>query len=372
VKIWIDGYEANVANRVGSGQYAFEVVKNLEKIDTKNEYLILLPEKPIDELPRERPGWKYKILKPKKLWTRIALPLALYSTKQKPDLFFSPTHYIPRFSPVKVIVSIFDLAYFHFPEFFKKDDLYKLKNWTKYSVNEAAAILTISKSTKNDLVKFYGIKPEKITITYPGFKESIYHPVGKKEIEEVTEKYKISGNYIIYIGTVQPRKNLARLIEALSRIDNLKLVVVGKTTGIGRQGWMFEEVLELPKKLNIEDRVIFTGFVPDKEVNQLLNGALAFAFPSLYEGFGIPVVDSMAAGVPVITSKVSSMPEAAGKAALLVDPYSTDQIEQAIRTVTTDKAIRQRYSKLGLKQAKKFSWKKCAEETLKVFGSVVN
>lgn len=371
MRIWIDGYETNVPSRVGSGQYGFELLKNLENIDQKNDYTILLPSQPLDDLPKERPGWQYKILRPKKLWTRVALPLALYTSKQKPDLFFSPTHYIPRFSPVKIVVSIFDLAYFYFPEFFKKSDLYKLKNWTKYSVEHSAHILTISKSTKKDLAKFYNVKPEKVTVTYPGFKEGIYYPnADQQDIKKVTKQYGIKGSYIIYIGTLQPRKNLARLIEAFARLHlggGLKLVIVGKTTGAGRQGWMFEDILALPKKLGIEGRVIFTGFVPDTELNFLLNGALAFVFPSLYEGFGIPIADAMASGVPVITSNTSSMPEAAGKAALLVDPYSLDQIEQAIRTITTDKILRQKYSKLGLAQAKKFSWKKCARETLKVF-----
>lgn len=375
MKIWIDGYEANVEQRVGSGQYAFEIIRNLEKIDQISEYTILLPDQPLNDLPKERIGFRYRVLKPKRLWTRIALPLALYSTKQKPDLFFSPTHYIPRFSPVKVIVSIFDLAYFHFPEFFKKDDLYKLKNWTKYSVANSVAILTISKSTKNDLIKFYGVNSSKITVTYPGFKKEIYKPISDKtKIERIKSKYKTGDNYIIYIGTIQPRKNLARLIEAFASVcktdEKLNLVIVGKTTGAGRQGWMFEDILELPKRLGIEDKVIFTGFVPDSEVNFLLNGALAFVFPTLYEGFGIPVVDAMAAGVPVITSNTASLPEAAGKAALLVDPYSITQIEQAISTITADKALRQKYSKLGLAQAKKFSWEKCAKETLKVFENV--
>mgnify|MGYP001564314852 CR=1 FL=1 len=374
MKIWIDGYEANVPNRVGSGQYAFELLRNLEIIDHKNEYLILLPSAPLSDLPKTREGWKYKVLKPKRFWTRIALPLALF-TRQKPDLFFSPTHYIPRFSPVKVVVSIFDLAYFHFPEFFKKSDLYKLSNWTKYSIENAAAIITISKSTKKDLIKFYKLKADKITVTYPGFKSGVYHPLkDKKEIGKITKKYKIGDSYIIYIGTIQPRKNLARLIEAFARVarnvGDLNLVIVGKTTGVGRQGWMFEDILSLPKKLEIEDRVIFTGFVPDEDLNFLLNGAEAFILPSLYEGFGIPVVDSMAAGVPVVISNIASLKEAAGKAALLVDPYSVDQIEQAIRTITIDKSLRQKYSKLGLSQAKKFSWKKMAKETLKVFEKV--
>ena len=192
----------------------------------------------------------------------------------------------------------------------------------------------------------------------------------KESIEEITSKYKIEGNYIIYIGTIQPRKNLPRLIEAVSRIEDIKLVIVGKTTGAGRQGWMFEEVLDLPRKLSIEERVLFTGFVPDDELNLLVNGALAFTFPTLYEGFGIPVIDAMAAGIPVITSNTASLPEAAGKAALLVDPYSVDQIEQAIRTITTDKKLRSKLSKLGINQAKKFSWKKCAKETLRALEGV--
>lgn len=374
MRIWIDGYEANVENRVGSGQYGFELLKNLESIDKKNDYLILLPSMSLPDMPKERPGWRYRILRPKKLWTRIALPLALYSAKVKPDLFFSPTHYSPRFCPVKRIVSIFDLAYLHFPEMFKRSDFYKLNNWTRFSVENAAAILTISKSTKQDIINFYKISKEKITVTYPGFKEEVYHSVKEKQaVAKIKNKYKTGDNYIIYIGTIQPRKNLARLVEAFSKIDtDLKLVIVGKTTGPGRQGWMFGDILALPKRLGIEDKVIFTGFVPDKELNLLLNGSLAFVYPSLYEGFGIPIIDSMAAGVPVITSITSSMPEAAGKAALLVDPYSITQIEQAIRSIITDKNLRLKYAKLGLAQAKKFSWKKMARETLKVFESVVN
>jgi len=372
MKIWIDGYEANTPQRLGSSQVAFELIKHLEKLDHKNDYTIFLPNSPLDDLPNERDGWKYQILKPKKLWTKIALPLALYSSKEKPDLFFSPTHYIPRFSPVKRIATIFDLAYFHFPEMFKKGDLWKLTNWTKFSVENADHIITISNFSKHDIMKQYKINKEKITVAYPGYSKEIFCPVGNKDkIREILNKYHVKGDYIIFIGTIQPRKNLIRLIEAFRNIDDLKLVIVGKTAGEGRQGWMYKDTLEVSRKFGVEDKIIFTGFAPTEDLTYLLNGAVAFILPSLWEGFGIPVVDAMACGIPVIVSNVSSLPEVAGSAGILVDPYSVDQITQAVRTITSDKKLRIKYIRSGTEQAKKFSWDKMAKIVLKVFTEVV-
>lgn len=368
MKIWIDGYEANVGQRLGSSQVAFELLKNLEKIDHKNEYTILLPIPPMDDLPKNRDGWKYKVLKPNKLWTRIALPLALYTAKHKPDLIFSPTHYIPRFSPVKRIVTIFDLAYLHFPEMFQPKDLWQLKNWTKFSIENADHILTISNSTKHDIVKEYGIAKAKLTVAYPGYNPHIFRLIrNQEEIAKVLGKYDIQGDYIIYIGTIQPRKNLIHLIEAFKNIDNLKLVIVGKIKGEGRQAWLFKDIIKHPRELEIEDKVIFTGFVPTEDLPYLLGGAIAFILPSLYEGFGIPAVEAMACGTPVIVSNVSSLPEVVGQAGLLIDPISVTQIEQAIRTISTDKKLRDKKSAEGLKQAKKFSWDKMAKIVLKTF-----
>lgn len=373
MKIWIDGYEANIPQRLGSGQVAFELLKNLEKIDKKNEYTVLLPTHPMADLPKERIGWKYRILKPGKLWTRIALPAVLYLAKEKPNLFFSPTHYGPRFSPVKKIVTIFDLAYLHFPQMFKKKDLYKLTNWTKQSIESAKHIITISNFSKKDILKTYRVANKQITVAYPGYKSEVFHPIKDiQEIEKVKEKYHIIGDYLIYVGTIQPRKNLIKLIEAFVKIDSLKLVIVGKTVGEGRQGWLFEETVNKPKELGIENKVIFTGFVPDKDLGFLVNGSTAFILPSLYEGFGIPVIDAMACGVPVLVSNVASLPEVVGGAGLMFDPNSADQIEQAIRTIYADKKLRVKKSKEGLKQAAKFSWTKMAKSVLKVFEEVEN
>ncbi|MDD2823012.1 MAG: glycosyltransferase family 1 protein [Candidatus Daviesbacteria bacterium] len=368
MNIWIDGYEANVPQRLGSSQLGFELLCHLEKIDQKNEYTILLPSAPLPDLPKERAGWTYKILKPNKLWTRIALPYALYSAKIKPDLIYSPTHYIPRFSPVRRIVTIFDLSYLHFPEMIPRADLWKMVNWGKFGIQRADHIITISNFSRKDIIKNYKINSEKVTAIYPGYDKNIFKPIkDHKKIDLIKQKYGISGKYIIYIGTIQPRKNLIRLIEAFKPIENLKLVIVGKTKGLGREGWMFDEILAKPAKLGIEDKVIFTGFVPTEELPYLLSEAETFILPSLWEGFGIPAVEAMACGAPVIVSNVSSLPEVVGNAGLLIDPHSTTQIEQAIRTITTDSKIREKRIKAGLEQAKKYSWNKMAKTLLKVF-----
>lgn len=353
MKIAIDGYEANVVQRLGSSQVAFQLLRSLEKIDKKNDYTIMLPKPPLEDLPKERTGWNYRILKPKRLWTRLALPLVLYMSKEKPDLFFSPTHYIPRLSPIKRVATIFDLSFLHFPLMFNKQDLWQLTNWTKFSVQNADQIITISNFSKQDIINQYKVDKNKITVAYPGYDKSIFRPGNKNR-----------DNYIIYIGTIQPRKNLVRLIEAVSKIENLNLIIAGK------QGWMYEETLKAPKGFGIEERVKFTGFLPDDELAKLLRGAQAFILPSLWEGFGITVVEAMACGTPVIVSNVSSLPEIVGKAGLLVDPYSVDQIEQAIRTIVSDKKLHQKYTKLSLAQAEKFSWEKMAKIVLKVFEGV--
>lgn len=404
MKIWIDGYEANVPQRLGSSQVAFELLKGLEKIDRKNDYTIFLPSPPLLDLPKERHGWKYKILRPKRLWTKIALPLALFTARDKPDLIFSPTHYIPRFSPggVKRVVTIFDLSFLHFPEMFTEKDLWQLKNWTKFSVENADHIITISKFSKDDICKQYNLPKEKITVACPGYDREKFQPFdfaqgksSKFKVEEIKRKYKIGEIYIIYLGTIQPRKNLIRLIEAFSRVvgghhlegvnqttaslhlpgersGELELVIVGKTKGEGRQGWMYEDILQTPGKLGIGDRVNFLGFVPTEDLSYLLSGAIAYIQPSLWEGFGIPVVEAMAVGIPVIVSNVSSLPEVVGDAGILIDPYSVDQIEQAIRTIVADKKLRLKYAKEGIERSREFSWDKMAKEVLKVFEKVCN
>ena len=373
--IGIDGNEANVKNRVGVGRYAYELLRQFNQIrNPKSEILnksqfsnlkfqIYLKTEPLIDLPKKTDWWQYKIVGPKKFWTQFGLPLNLFLTQPRPDAFFTPTHYGPRFCPVPSVISIMDLAYFHFPEMFKKNDLYQLNNWTKYSVRQAAKILTISKASKDDIIKYYRVPEDKVVVTYPGF--SMKSQIQNSKSQIILKKYNLTGDYILSVGTLQPRKNYVRLIQALniliSQYPNITLVIVGK------KGWLWEEILAAPKKYGVEDKVKFLDFVPDEDLAMLYKNAKCFVLVSLYEGFGIPVLEAMANGCPVITSNVSSLPEVAGEAAVLVNPEKIEEITAAIKKVLELKpAERQKMIDKGYAQAKKFSWEKCARETLAV------
>ncbi len=353
--IGIDGNEANVKNRVGIGEYAYELLLQFKKQKTKTtKFLIYLKDKPLLDMPEEDDGWKYKVVGPKKMWTQFALPVSLILGKVKPDIFFTPSHYAPRYAPLKTAISIMDLSYIHFPELFRKNDLYQLTNWTKYSAKNARLIFTISKSSKDDIIKEYNLDSKKVVVTYPGIKQI------KSMKTTDLKKFDINKDYILFVGTLQPRKNITKLIEAFSKIENKKidLVIVGK------KGWLFEEILNSPSKFGVEKKVKFLDFVTDEDLPSLYRNAKCFVLPSLYEGFGLPVLEAMKYGCPVITSNISSLPEAGGDAAVYVDPENVDDITKKIDKVLKDEKLRKDMIKKGEAQVKKFSWEKTAKETL--------
>lgn len=353
ITIGIDGNEANVEKRVGIGEHSFQLLSEFEKLNPQNiDFLIYLKEKPLVHMPKERKGWKYKIVKPRKFWTQLGLPLSLFMSLRKPNIFFTPSHYAPRFSPVPTAITIHDLGYIHYPELFAKKDLYQLVNWTKYSAQKAKVIFTVSNSTRNDIIKEYKVEPEKVIVTYSGIKPKM----------ETSKNKTIEGKYILFVGTLQPRKNISKLVEAFSKVKDkdIKLVIAGK------KGWLYEDILQSPKKFDVEDRVKFLDFVSDEELVSLYENALCFVLPSLYEGFGLPVLEAMKYGCPVITSNVSSLPEAGGDAALYFDPNDAEDIARTIEKVVGDEGLRKEMSKKGLERVKQFSWEKTAKETLEV------
>lgn len=391
MKIGINGYEAVVPRfgfdkktglpqRVGSSEYCFELLLNLSNLDKKNEYFIYLPAEPTRDLPKESERWRYKIVKKRTLWTLFDLSLALAFDKERLNVFFSPTHYLPFFVPYPSVVSVLDLSYIHFPYLFKKADLLQLRLWTAYSIKKAKRILTISKASKDDIIKTYKIPKERVVVTYPGVKIKSQKSKFKNIMQNskiLKEKYGIEGDFILFVGTLQPRKNIVRLIEAFAltrknaeqnaekrRWNDLCLVVVGK------KGWMYKEILEAPKKYAVEKRVQFLEFVADSDLAVLYQNARCFVLPSLYEGFGLPVLEAMSNGCPVVTSNVSSLPEAGGDAALYVDPTDIDDIASKINMLLTDEKLRRELIEKGYKQVKKFSWEKTAKETLKVLEEI--
>lgn len=360
--IGIDGNEANVKRRVGIGEYAFELLQQFERCKTYDiRFKIYLKNKPLGHMPKEREGWKYKIIGPKKMWTQLALPLNLFFSKTKPNVFFTPSHYAPRFTKVPYAISIMDLSYLYFPELFNKEDLYQLTNWTKYSVLKAKKIFTISNYSRDDIIKKYNIEPERVIVTYPGVRS-----VKNTENKNIDmEKFGIKGDYILFVGTLQPRKNIVRLVEAFAMLKDvrpktkvLNLVIVGK------KGWQYEEILSSPEKYGIKDRVKFLDFIEDEDLPALYKNASCFVLPSLYEGFGLPVLEAMSYGCPVLTSNVSSLPEAGGDAAIYFDPENVSDIKEKIEKVLNDPKLREEMIEKGKKQVKKFSWEKSAKETL--------
>ncbi|MDO8658568.1 MAG: glycosyltransferase family 1 protein [Candidatus Levybacteria bacterium] len=411
MKIGINGYEAviprfgvnpktGLPNRVGSSEYCFNLLINLSKIDRKNEYFIYLPVSPTKDLPVESDSWHYKVLKKRFLWTIFDLSREFIFKKNKLDIFFSPTHYLPAFLPFKSAISIMDLSFFHFPELFKKKDLYQMKFWTKLSIRKAKRIFTISNASKSDIIKIYRVPESKVIVTYPGikFKSQNSRPKADQPLAEKLKmqnskvlkgKYGIKEDYILFVGTLQPRKNVGRLVEAFSKVilersdrisekkDPIGRSAPSRMTGelnliiVGKKGWMYQEILEAPKKFGVEDRVKFLDFVPDEDLPALYKNALCFVLPSLYEGFGLPVLEAMQNGCPVITSNVSSLPEAGGDAALYVNPEDVDDIADKIQKVISIEKLRHDMIEKGYKQVKKFSWEKTAKETLEALEEIV-
>ncbi len=370
--IGLDANEANVERRVGSGVYALELLKELLK-NNKHQFIVYLKDQPLADLPKESSNLKYKVFGPKKLWTQFALPISL-TFSEKPDIFFSMGHYGPRFSKVPYVVTIHDLSYLHFPEMFNKNDLYQLTYWSKYSIQNSAHVMTVSKSTKEDIVRSYGVDPSKITVTYEGFDEKRFKPQTKTKTDLVREKYMIDGDYIIFVGTLQPRKNIERLIEAFKLLDIGNLHFRQKTLQLvicGKKGWLFDSVFQKVKDLKLEDKIIFTDFVPNEDLPALISGAEAYVLPSLWEGFGIPVIEAQACRVPVIVSDSSSLPEIVGESGILVDPTDIKSIGDGIRTALKDN-IRTVLVKKGLENIKRFSWQKCAQETLIILEKVAS
>lgn len=369
--IGIDGNEANVENRVGISEYAFQLLMQFNEFQISNfKFQIYLKNEPLSSLPPESENWRYRVLKPGKLWTQWRLPLDLFIHTPRPDVFFSPTHYAPRFSPVPTVVSIMDLSYLYFPEMFNKSDLLQLRSWTKYSIKKAAKVLTISNSSGDDIIKEYKIPRDRVVVTHLGIKETVTLTPHIYSMNELKAKYGLSDSYILFVGTLQPRKNIKRLIEAVGKVINSKVeshkVKDLQLVIIGRKGWLYEEILEAPKELGIENSVKFLENVEDDELPFFYKHALCFVLPSLYEGFGLPVLEAMKQGCPVITSNISSMPEAGGDAALYVDPEDIDDIAKKITQLINSDKLRKELIEKGKVQVKKFSWEKTAKETLEV------
>lgn len=353
--IGVDGNEANVEKKVGVSVYTYQLLHYFaQQSDEKTRFIIYLRDVPRHDLPVETADFKYRIVKGGFLWSQLFLPFHLYLHKDI-DIFFSPAHYAPRWCPTPTVVVIHDLSYFYYPEEFLKKDLYQLKNWTQYSVKKAQKIIAVSKTTKKDIIKFYHIPEKNIEVVYNGYQSNISNQ------QSTISNFK---PYILYIGTLQPRKHLITLIEAfhllLKKKPEYNLIIAGK------KGWLYEEIFARVKSLHLQNKIIFPGYVSDEEKAALYTNASLFVLPSLYEGFGIPLLEAMSYGCPVISSFASSLPEIGGDACLYFDPTNPQELVDDMIALIDDSSLRRDLIQKGKKRVQLFSWEKCGEETLEI------
>lgn len=371
--IGFDGSRAFVKNKTGTENYSTLLLESLARIDKDNQYIVYLRPNFEGDFSQYPSNFKFKQINFNFLWTQVGLALEIFSNP--PDILFVPAHTLPLFRPasVKTIMTIHDMGSEFLPTFHQLKQQIYLKFITKYQLKSATKLIAVSEATKNDLVKSIKVDKANIKVIYEGCRFEGLKKPEKLLIRSVLDKYSVKdNNYFLFVGTVQPRKNLLRIIEAFALLlqiynnssDNIKLLICGSS------GWKDSEIYLLPKKFNIEKHVKFVGRVSDQELSCLYSAAKGLVFPSLFEGFGLPILEAFNFGCPVITSNVSSMPEIAGDAALVVDPYDIKQIVDALIQLQDDK-LRYTLINKGYSQLKKFSFDKAAQQTHELFNEVI-
>ncbi len=376
--IGIDASRATTTHRTGTENYSLHLIRGLLLSGTEHRFRLYTQQPPPDGLFDAHRA-EIRVMPFPRLWThlRLSAEMALHA----PAVLFVPAHVLPLIHPRRSVATVHDLGFLHYPEAHLPRDLRYLRWSTGWNARQAAAVIADSAATKADLVQAYDVPPSKVHVVYLG-------GPGRGRLAGSLVPLTRSGclwrgsypgghgrdrrfqPYLLYVGTLQPRKNLARVIDAFARIAADPALADYRLVLAGKQGWLHEDLSMQVQRLGLAGRVLFPGYVPEADLPALLRGARAFVFPSLYEGFGIPVLEAGAYGVPVITSTTSSLPEVAGDAALLVDPHDVDAIAAAMYRRVTDDALAAELAQRGRANVRRFSWEKCARETLAVLESV--
>jgi len=369
--IGIDASRATVAQRTGTENYTRNLIRALlallDKEKTKTpphyRYRLYFRDQPAAEILSDQVD--LCIIPFPRLWTHLRLAWEMH--RHPPDLLFVPAHVLPPVRPWRSLVTVHDLGYRHFPQTHRPLDRLYLDLSTRWNARAATRILADSEATKADLIGEYGTPAEKIVVVYPGRDENLCRVEDAVTIAAVRAKYNIASEYILYLGTLHPRKNLCRLIEAFATcLPHLPTrpppLVIG-----GKKGWLYSKIFDRVQALGLTGHVVFTGYVAEADLPALLSGAQLFAFPSLHEGFGFPVLEAMSCGVPVVCSNTSSLPEVVGDAALLIDPLDTSALAAALDRLLTDEPLRAALVARGYRQAQRFSWEETARQVLSIF-----
>jgi glycosyltransferase involved in cell wall biosynthesis len=362
-----------VHHRAGLGRYAQELTTALVAADQQNEYVAFYQhprdaevDAPLDQLPRltsdlDTKPWRFSAL--------LAYFLRIPQDRMFPgiDLFHATDHLLPRLHGIKTVFTLHDLIYCVHPETHKPLNRWFLTLMMPRFLRMADAVIAISENTRQDAMRFYHLEEDKIHVVYEGVNKS-FRPASARAMADIRRLYALPQRFILYLGTIEPRKNLITLLEAyrdLLRGDSeLRLVIAGK------KGWLYTGFFERMREWGLEEQVLFPGFIPEADLPALYSAAELFVFPSLYEGFGLPILEAMACGTAVVSSNASSLPEVAGDAALMVDPHSVNDLARAMSRLLDDEALRRELESRGVRQAAKFTWELAARDTLAVYESV--
>ncbi len=364
----------------GIGRYTRELVRALTKVDNIHQYRLFSAKQPpvfpvTDPLPQgphisHHPAplgerWLYR------LWYRLKLPLPVQWVTGQLDLFHSPDFVLPPVSGrIPTLLTVHDLSFAHYPEVFPEPLVRYLNTVVPWSVARATHILADSQATKDDLTAIWQVAPEKVTVLYSGVNSGFRPVESAAEITAVRERYNLADSpYILAVGTVQPRKNYQMLIRAFAPLADQfphNLVIAGG------KGWLYEEMMAEVAWQGLESRVRFIGFVADEHLPALYSGAALYVFPSLYEGFGLPILEAMGCGVPVLTSNASSLPEVAGDAAVQLAPKDKTAWTDAIARLLADDSRRAQMVAAGFRRVRQFSWQKSAQQLLTIYDGLLS
>ena len=373
LRIVVD-YTAAVHQRAGIGRYVRELVRALATSPPAGwEASLRLFVAGARGVPLPPAGCSY-VASPlserlhARLWHRLRLPLPVELWTGRQHLFHATDFALPPTLPTtRTVLTVHDLAFERYPQDTMPGMLRYLRTVVPRSVRRADCVIVPSEATRRDLIDLYGAPPHKVRLIYPGVEER-FHPAGDAaEAAALRARYHLpAAPLVLTVGTLQPRKNHLRLVQAFAQVADRATLVIA-----GGQGWGYEAVHETVRRLGLESRVIFTGFVDDADLPALYRMATVFVYPALYEGFGLPVLEAMACGVPVVTSRVSALPEVSGPdAALLVDPHDVDGIAAALRRLLDEADLRQTLRERGLARAAAFSWRRTAEQVWALYAEL--
>jgi glycosyltransferase involved in cell wall biosynthesis len=362
--------------KTGVGHYAHNLLKTLLDLDRENDYTLFYgltarsSRKPLPEFTRKGvtnilvrwPGRFFDIFVDKFPNVPVDRLVGEY------DVFHCP-NFVPPPLKGNVVITVHDMVYKVYPGFFPETIRRSLTRHLARAAGNARRVIADSASTKQDIIKFLEVDPDKISVIYPAA-ASYFKPIkDRRLIDAAKRRYGIDGDYIGFFATLEPRKNAISLIRAYSRLKREgqtkhKLVLAGST------GWDSDDVFKLISKLGLESDVIGTDYVPDEDLPLLMNGAEVVVYPSLYEGFGMPPLEAMACGTPVVTSNTSSLPEVVGDAGIMINPEDVEGLADGIESVLGNPKLQEEMRQKGLAQAKKFSWEQAARETLQVYKDI--